>query len=240
MFVGLRNLRYFSFDTIFLKNCSSCLKKSNILCQNAGVPIGTISKWVRGGGGLASPIMVRQNWGLKGRKKFLVETGPPISKVLDDLAPPPNHPYLKVSGIRHCILHLWKIAGTLKQVWPSSLNAQLYQGLGSLKKASQQKLIWFLERARNRTEPTRASVVEVPSNWYNCHVIKVRLYDASFVRGCIVVMQLDSRPTSSPCRWLNMRKTFWQNWSCVICGSDYSFVGCYVDSNKPLSIKEIC
>ena len=89
MFVGLRNLRYFSFDTIFLKNCSSCLKKSNILCQNAGVPIGTISKWVRGGGGLASPIIVRQNWGLKGRKKFLVETGSPISKVLDDLAPPP-------------------------------------------------------------------------------------------------------------------------------------------------------
>ena len=55
------------------------------------------------------------------------------------------------------------------------------------------------------------------------------------------VMQLDSRPTgSSPCRWLNMQKNFWQNWSCVICGSDYSFVGRYVDSNKPVSIKEIC
>ena len=100
MFVGLRNLRYFSFDTIFLKNCSSCLKKSNILCQNAGVPIGTISKWVRGG--LASPIIVRQNWGLKGRKKFLVETGPPISKVLDDLAPPQSP---LSQGLRDPALH---------------------------------------------------------------------------------------------------------------------------------------
>lgn len=52
--------------------------------------------------------------------------------------------------------------------------------------------------------------------------------------GCIVVMQLDPRPSSSPCRWLNMQ----MNWSSVICGSDCSFVGHYVDNNRPLSIKE--
>ena len=86
MFVGLRNLRYFSFDTIFLKNCSSCLKKSNILCQNAGVPIGTISKWVRGGGGGGGG-------------------GPPISKVLDDLAPPPPLQSPLSQGLRDPALH---------------------------------------------------------------------------------------------------------------------------------------
>ena len=66
--------------------------------------------------------------------------------------------------------------------------------------------------------------------WWMFHqmdtiVIKVRLCDMSFLRSCIVVMELDSRPTLSPCRWLNMQKNFWQNWSCVICGSDCSFVG---------------
>ena len=69
-------------------------------------------------------------------------------------------------------------------------------------------------------------------------VIKVRQCDASFVRSCIVVMQLDLRPRSSSCCWLNMQKIFWQNWSCVICGSDCSFVGHYVDNNRPLSIGE--
>ena len=69
-------------------------------------------------------------------------------------------------------------------------------------------------------------------------VIKVHLCDASFKRSYIVVMQLDSRPTSSPCRWLNMQKNFWQNWSCLICGSDCSFVGHHVDNNRPLSNEE--
>ena len=69
-------------------------------------------------------------------------------------------------------------------------------------------------------------------------VIEVRLCDASFKRSCIVVMQLDLRPTSSLCCWLNMQKNFWQNWSCVICGSDCSIVGHYVDNNRPLSIEE--
>ena len=79
--------------------------------------------------------------------------------------------------------------------------------------------------------------------WWMFHqtdtiVIKVRLCDASFARSCIVVMQLDSRPTSSPCRWLNMQKNFCQNWSCIVCGSDCSFVGHYVNNNRPLSIEE--
>ena len=69
-------------------------------------------------------------------------------------------------------------------------------------------------------------------------VIKVRLCVKSYVRSCIFVMQLDSRPTSSPCRWLIMQKNFWQHWSCVICRSDCSFVGHYVDNNRPLSIEE--
>ena len=69
-------------------------------------------------------------------------------------------------------------------------------------------------------------------------VIKVSLCVKSYVRSCIVVMQLDSRPTSSPCRWLIMQKNFWQHWSWVICGSDCSFVGHYVDNNRPLSIEE--
>ena len=69
-------------------------------------------------------------------------------------------------------------------------------------------------------------------------IVKVRLCDASFVRSCIVVMQLDSTPTSNPCRWLNMQGNFWHNWNCVIWGNDCSFVGQYVDNNGPLSIDE--
>ena len=69
--------------------------------------------------------------------------------------------------------------------------------------------------------------------WWMFHqtdtiVIKVRLFDASFLRSCIVVMELDSRPTSSPCRWLIMQKNVWQK--LVLSG--------YVDNDRPLSTEE--
>ena len=80
-------------------------------------------------------------------------------------------------------------------------------------------------------EYSGCSINRMPLSWRYVCVLRA-------VGSCIVVMQLDSRPTSSPCRWLVKQKNFWQHWSCVICGSDCSFVGHYVDNNRPLSIEE--
>ena len=99
------------------------------------------------------------------------------------------------------------ILGTLKQVWPSSLNAQLYKVLDPRKRLPSKG--WFDFWKQPEIAPSQVSMVDVSSNGYHCHQgtsVRCELCGEMHCRDAT-----GSRPTSSLCRWLNLQKNFGQN-----------------------------